>query len=182
MVLHRPRAHLVVANARPGAQMVIDRAVRGAVSSGATIDVPIGHHTVEIDTPGFLPFHAEADFAPDQVSTVRIDELRQVHHRNVWIAVSVAGAAVVSGSIFGGLALSRSSEFPDRAAARGATHDNVRTLASGGRRFAVASDISFGVGLTALGAALYLWRSESHAVSSGHIDISASSVSWIQRF
>lgn len=70
----------------------------------------------------------------------------------VWIATGVGGAALVTGTVLGFLALAEESDFSE-------TH--AEETAERGERFALFADVAFGVGAVSLTTALVLYLTES---------------------
>ena len=177
-------AALVVQGAPSGAALVVDGAPRGTVPLPAPLELTPGRHTVEVTAPGYLPFRKSADLPGGRVATVRIDDLRQPSSTRRWVAFGMAGAAVVTGSVFGVLALGKMSDYDDMAPRAGVTRADpaLRSLADDGDRFALISDISFGVGLAAVAAGFYFWRTEADGTSGGNIEVGPGSVAVSGRF
>ena len=75
----------------------------------------------------------------------------------VWVTTAIAGVALVTGSVFGFLALSQQSDF-DAAP----TH----SAADQGEAFALVADLSFGIAVAAGVTAIVLYATEPHGDSS----------------
>lgn len=177
-------AELVVLGAPAGAAVTVDGTVRGTVPLAAPVTLPAGSHSVEVTAPGYLPFRRSADLPAGRTATVRIDEMLEPSHTARWVSFGVAGAAVASGSIFGLLALSKQSDYDDMAKRAGTTRvdPSLQSLKDDGERFSLISDVSFGVGIAAVAAGIYFWRTEGSGSSTGNIEVGPGHVAWSGSF
>lgn len=160
-----------VRGAPAGAALFIDGQPRGALPLAAPVELAPGEHTIVVSAAGYLPFQRTATFAERQTATVQLSDLRQPGKTKAWIAGGVAAAGLAVGGVFGILALKKMSDYDDRAAQAGVTHmtQEILDLESAGKRNAVISDISLGIGLVALGASVYWFSTEGKGFSDGDI-------------
>jgi hypothetical protein len=71
----------------------------------------------------------------------------------VWVTTAIAGVALVTGTVFGFLALSRQSDFD-------ASPSPSRATADEGEAFALVADLSFGIAAAAGITAIVLYATE----------------------
>jgi PEGA domain-containing protein/tetratricopeptide repeat protein len=157
---HRQRpAKLNITSEPTGAAISIDGANSGQVTP-AELEVPPGEHSVALTLDGYteatqqvtvefaehrdLPMTLEeaAPAEPEPATTpAPVEEERSEGKTGpIWLAAGIAGAALISGSVLGFLALSDKSDFDDNPTA---------DTADRGERFALMADVSFGVAVAA---------------------------------
>jgi hypothetical protein len=164
-----------VRGAPAGSALLVDGQPRGVLPLAEPLELAPGDHTIEVRADGYLPFRKSATLAERQRATVELGDLRKPQKTKAWIAVGVAGAGLAAGSIFGVLALNKRTQYDDLAAQRGVVTDGMNidpeldSLRSAGKRNSLLSDIGFGVGLVAAGAAIYWFATEGKGLSDGEI-------------
>jgi hypothetical protein len=164
-----------VRGAPAGSALLVDGQPRGVLPLAEPLELSPGDHTIEVRADGYLPFRKSATFAERQRATVELGDLRKPKKTKAWIAAGVAGAGLAAGSIFGVLALNKRTQYDDLAAQRGVVTDGMNidpeldSLRSAGKRNSLLSDIGFGVGVVALGAAIYWFATEGKGLSDGEI-------------
>lgn len=127
--------------------------------AGAPLNTTVGRHRVVIQAQGYNAMAVEIDVGPGEMRDVPISltpgggavpvgpgggDVVMVRRSNVpaYVLFGVAGAGVVLGGVFGGLALKAKGSFNDHP--RGNTSD-----ADAAERNAKIADASFGVGIAA---------------------------------
>jgi hypothetical protein len=152
------RARVRVADPPPGAILYVDGIER---SADAAVEVAPGQHTVEVQVPGAPErFGRTADLTGGSEAIVRLPERRP--RVKAWISAGVAVAGVTSGAIFGLRALDEMQSYDNRAPMPGVVQNDAtqRATADRGNRDALISDVSFAVGVAALGLSIYWFRTE----------------------
>lgn len=163
----------------PGAQILLDGADSGQ-RTPATLQIASGEHQLELRLDGYGP-HRQA-FTAQPRSRARLDITMSVGGSGdafgtggdgvagssgggggpadpsvaVWVVAGVAALGLVSGTVFGFLALSEQSNFD-------ATPTNE--IADRGETFALVADISFGVAAAAAITAIVLYIVEATSSS-----------------
>ncbi len=153
--LRRRPAHVHVITTPAGARVTINGQLHHAPTP-TDVDLPPGHHVIVASLTGYTAMTREIDTSPgaprDEVLALLpeatpaetqvpvVVPLRPRPSRGpspvVWIAAGLAGASLIAGTTFGVLALSENNDY-DQAPTR-ETRDR-------GLRYAVISDVSFGV-------------------------------------
>lgn len=154
--LRQRPARVHVVTAPPGARVEID-GVEQAQRSPTSVELPAGRHTVTVSAPGYLTSSHEFEVQPgttrDEVLTLEVDPSVQPATSStgarpsantptrgtnplVWIAAGLAGVGLTAGTTFGVLAL-RDNNLYDI--------DPTQETRDRGLRYALLSDVSFGV-------------------------------------
>lgn len=175
-------ATLAVSSTPAGAQIIVDGQDTGLVTP-ADLTLPAGEHTLELQLEGHQPatqtVTAQAATrmrleVPLQAGAAAADALgseggdgqaavedpgtsSSEPSAGVWVTAGIAAAALVSGTVFGFLALSEQSNFDSMP-----TNDT----ADRGEIFALVADISFGVAAAAAITAIVLYIVERSGGSS----------------
>ncbi len=167
-------AVLAVNSTPPGAQIIVDGQPTGQTTP-TELSLPAGEHTIEIRLDGYQT--VQQAFTAQASTRARMevpltpgggDALGQQGGDGataggggggggagsdeptveVWVTAGIAAAALISGTVFGFLALSEQSNF-----------DNTPTneIADRGELFALIADISFGAAILAAGTAIVLY-------------------------
>lgn len=167
-------ATLAVASTPPGAQIVVDGRPTGQ-NTPADVSLSAGQHTVELRLSGYRAVQQAVNAMP--ATRMRMDVTLPAGAGGgdplgseggqaaagggaaggggsadpsigVWITAGIAAAGLVSGTVFGFLALSEQSNFDNQP-----SHDT----ADRGEVFALVADISFGVAAAAAITAVVLY-------------------------
>lgn len=170
---------LVITSEPAGAAVVVDGESSGAVTP-AEVTVAPGDHEVALALSGYelstqsvtvaagaraevtiaLTVMPEADamsadeaFADDEEEEVAAEEPAPQAGPSAatWVTTAIAGVALVTGTVFGFIALSRQSDFDVTPTA---------SLADEGEGFALAADLSFGVAIAAGITAIVLYATD----------------------
>jgi len=160
------RVHLITTP--PGARLEVDGAAV-AQRSPTYIELAAGRHTVSASTPGHLSVSHEFETLPgtprDELLTLEVDPAaapvgggvavvgpRVAASRStspvVWVAAGLAGVGLVAGTAFGVLALSDNNLYDA---------DPTRETRDRGLRYALLSDVSFGVAAASGALALIVY-------------------------
>jgi hypothetical protein len=139
----------------PGGDHALALNLEGYIMETRAFTVPVGGDvTVEVELTSTEVKAGEGLPLPDEGGEIDFGE--EDHHKKqpkvgpeVWAMAGVAGAGLVSATIFGLLALSTQSDFDD---------DPTQSKADKGKAFAVVCDVSWGVAAAAAvtGTVLYL--------------------------
>lgn len=164
-------ATLAVATTPPGAEIVVDGRPTGQTTP-ADVSLTAGEHTIEVRMDGYQPVQQSVNALP--ATRMRLDvPLTAVAAGGggevasggggsssgggggsadpsvgVWVTAGVAALGLVSGTVFGFLALSEQSNFDNAP-----SHE----IADRGEIFALVADISFGVAAAAAITAIVLY-------------------------
>ena len=175
--LQKKPGHLTVESTPAGALVFVDGQDTGKLTP-ADLELPAGDHMVAVQIEGFqraeqavnviIGSQERVTFALPEVAAPQVQTTTTMPTRTdegahaksntlpIWIAVGVAGAGVVTGSILVGLALKTRNEF---------TENHTEANADKGERLALFADVGFGVaaaaGVTAL--VLYLTRNKGES-------------------
>jgi hypothetical protein len=126
----------------PATAVRIQVAAEGSVSAGGTSE---GVSSVSAADEDAAEDAAEEDAAETAETPSDVPPAETEPSAATWILTAVAGASLVTGTVFGFLALSRQSDFDVLP---------TRSLADEGEAFALAADLAFGVataaGITAI--------------------------------
>ena len=161
------------AGAPSGARIFVDDKPVGTTPLAAPLEVPVGAHAIEVKMSGYRPYTTSAEFAQDSRATLRLGKLRPDNRRRTIIAGAVAGAAVVTGTVFSVLALSRQSDFDARAQLAGVTPDDpmLADARSSGDRFSLIADIGFGLAIVGVAVGAYFFTHEGRGESEGSLQL-----------
>jgi hypothetical protein len=160
------RVHFI--STPPGARLEVDGA-EVAQRSPTYLELPAGRHTVTATAPGHLPTSHEFEALPgtprDELLTLEADPAaapvgsgpsvvgpRVTTPRStspvVWVAAGLAGVGLIAGTTFGVLALSDNNLYDA---------DPTRETRDRGLRYALLSDVSFGVAAASGALALIVY-------------------------
>lgn len=115
----------------------------------ARVRVPGGGHTLEIQADGYVSARAAVQLAARSVERLELElepvsDLHALSPTLVYVGVGLTVAAIIGGSVLGGLALARDSQLEDDAAGPGAlalaTPDAQREI----QNLALGADVLFG--------------------------------------
>lgn len=174
-------ATLAITSTPPGAQILLDGQPTGQTTP-AEISMEAGDHAVELRLDGYQPFQqtvtaqASARLRMEVPLTAGAADALGANGGDgqaaaggggggsdaptveVWVTAGIAAAALISGTVFGFLALSEQSNF-DMAPSN--------EIADRGELFALIADISFGAAILAAGTAIVLYIVERSSGGSG---------------
>jgi PEGA domain-containing protein len=149
-----PGEHTIEASA-PGYEPWHTRITVAAVRKTVTITVPpLTPISVPADSP---PAKVEGSPAPAPAEDESRSATRPSASRALaWTSAGLAGAAIVAGSVFGGLAFgardTAQSDCPNNRCVPGGLAEIARA-----RTYATVSTVGFGVGIAAAAATAYFW-------------------------
>ena len=158
----------------PGLRIKVDNGVLSVAAVGTALPLDPGQHTIAVEAEGYMPWHTTIIIPPEPGKTeVTVPQLEPVHTSlpppstttvpaapgretaptpppgnpvPMWTGVGIAGAGVVVGSVFGGLAMgardSASSACPGNRCTQSGLSDIDRA-----KTFATVSTVGFCVGL-----------------------------------
>jgi tetratricopeptide (TPR) repeat protein len=137
------------------------------VAPGATVDLAL----TLASTGGATPTQSEDDVfgssdATTTTTTTTTTEVAAVDNSpsvGVWVTTAIAGVGLVTGTVFGFLALSAQSDF-----------DAMPTgdAADRGETFALVADLAFGVAIAAGATAIVLYATEQHSAPAAESETS----------
>jgi hypothetical protein len=164
-------APMTVAGAPSGAVVSVDGRLAGTVPLAKPIEVDQGAHSIEVSAPGRATYRTSVKIESDDPLELVVTKMPSTRRPKLWVASVTAGAALVSWGVFGGLALSRESDYADRAQMPGITPDDSKlvTLRDEGETFATVSDVSLVIAAASAGAATWFFLTEGKGESSGAI-------------
>ncbi len=164
--LRQRPARVHVITTPPGARLEIDGAEL-AQRSPTYVELPAGRHTVTARVAGHLDVSHEFETQPgtprDELLTLEADPAAQVTPVGpvtgpratpratspvVWVAAGLAGVGLIAGTTFGVLALSDNNLYDA---------DPTRETRDRGLRYALLSDVSFGVAAASGALALIVY-------------------------
>ena len=165
--LRQRPARVHVITAPPGARIEVDGA-EVAQRSPTYVELPAGRHTVTANAPGHLAtsheFEAQPGTPRDEVLTLEVDPAAQSNPVGpvtgprtpatrstspvVWVAAGLAGVGLIAGTTFGVLALSDNNLYDA---------DPTQETRDRGLRYALLSDVSFGVAAASGALALIVY-------------------------
>jgi tetratricopeptide (TPR) repeat protein len=167
-------ATVAISSTPAGAEILVDGQATGQVTP-VDLTLSPGEHTVELRLEGYQP--AVQRFTAQAATRMRLDVPLQQGggdaeppsdeppaegggggsedpSAGVWATAGIAAAGLISGTVFGFLALSEQSNFDNAP-----SHD----VADRGEAFALAADISFGVAAAAAITAIVLYIVERNS-------------------
>ncbi len=166
-------ATLHIVSTPAGARIFVD-GTAVAQTTPADLPAPAGHHAIRLELEGRTAFSSEVDAGPGariEVTgdlpvassavavappTPPVDRPPTVRRTNpaVWVATVLAGAGLITGSVFGLLALSDRAEYDARPTV---------AIRDTGERNALIADIGFGVAVLSAGVAVVVHLSSGGA-------------------
>ena len=162
-----------VAGAPAGAHVLVDGKTAGTTPFATPLEVPVGTHSIEIKVSGYRPYRTSAAFGQDQRAHLRLGKLRRDDRRRTTLVAVGAGAALVAGAVFSGLALGSENDFETRARLAGVTPDDpsLRDAKAAGEHYSLAADIGFALAVAGLGVSAYLFTHEGRGWSEGSLQV-----------
>ena len=153
--------------------MMVDGKVLATTPLAAPLELPAGTHEVELHPHGFLPWRERRAFSGNQPAHLRISRLRPDSKKHTYMAAAGTGIALALGGLTGSQALHKRDLFDARAASPGVTASDseLQALRDSGNRYAILSDVAFGLGIVGLAATTYLWAHEGRGESEGSVQI-----------
>lgn len=172
---------LVVVKAAKRAVVKIDGRVARASSVDGTYQLEPGIHTIEIEAEGYEPWRRRVVAVKGQkrgvTATLKKTEDRKRERRLAYLALGAAAAAGTSGAVFGFLENKTFEEVSAKARlerlrpatslvpdglpeAEIATREEIEDLTAKGKRYALVSNVSYGVALLSLGVSVYYFVKE----------------------
>jgi len=158
----------------PGLHIKVDNGVLSVAAVGTPLPLDPGQHTIAVEAEGYMPWHTTVTIPVEPGSTeVTVPQLEPVHtslpppsttpnpveggHEKaptagpgnsvpLWIGAGVAGAGVVAGSIFGGLAVGARNSAADACTNNRCTQSGLSDI-DNAKTFATVSTVGFCVGL-----------------------------------
>jgi hypothetical protein len=171
VVLALAPAPLTVEGAPPGAVVTVDGREVGTVPLDAPLEVEQGRHTIGVRAARRAPFTTEVEVGSDAPLRLEVTRMPSTRRRWTWVAAAGTGAALISWSAFGVLALQKEGDFDDRAVQPGVTRDDemLGALERDGDTYATIADVSMGVTLAGAAVTTWLFLREGKAASEGRI-------------
>ncbi|MBX3268648.1 MAG: PEGA domain-containing protein [Sandaracinaceae bacterium] len=138
-------------------------------------DLRVASRRVRVSAPGAQPWAGELEIEADTRGwlTVQLAPLPTGPSPLTWVIGGLGLAALITGGVTAGLALERADQFRARWSAPGG--GAVAGLRDEASALALASDVAFGIGLVALGAAIAIYFATDDA------NIAASSATFTRR-